>query len=337
MYRALRFVLATVVFVAVASATDSLAQRRAPLTPPDTGTGSVDGRIVLPSGFAGGRGLKVTIRNSFSPISTLYADRNGEFHFEGLRAGQYTVEVIDPNQKFDTVSHNLTLLPGSRAIIDMYLRVRDLNGTAPKPAGVTSVSELDSRTPPEARKEYERSVKLAKKGKSNEAIASLKRALEIYPDFPKAHNDLGVQYLRAGRVEEAFQHFETAVQLDPGAFNPRLNIGIVLVDRGDYKRAIEELTRAIAIDSSHPAAHLSLGIALFETNQLDDSFQELQKSLLLGRDAFVVAHYYEGLILASKGQSVEAIDRLETFLAKVPTGPLSDRARQLVARLKGSG
>jgi Flp pilus assembly protein TadD len=322
--------------VTVSAAAPCHAQRRV-LGPVDTDTAVVDGRLVLPSGYASGRGLKVTIRTSMSPVNTIYSDRNGEFHFDHLKMGQYVVDVADPEERFDTVSQSVSLLPGVRVVLDVYLRERDIKGTRPKVAsGIASVSEIDAHVPPDAMKEYERSVKLAKKGKAVEATASLERALEIYADFPKAHNDLGVQYLRVGRTREAVEHFETASKLDPGAFNPRLNMGVVLVDQGDYARAIEELTRAVAIDSSQPAAHLSLGIALFETQRLDEAFQELQKALLLGRDAFVVANYYEGLILASKGQHAEAVERLEAFLAKVPTGPLADRARNLAARLKGT-
>jgi Flp pilus assembly protein TadD len=55
------------------------------------------------------------------------------------------------------------------------------------------------------------------------AAARFEAALQVRPDWPEAHNNLGIALASQGRIAEALTHFERAVQLKPDFTVARVN------------------------------------------------------------------------------------------------------------------
>src|SRR5262249_33130957 len=175
--------------------------------------------------------------------------------------------------------------------VNLTISLKEKNAPAEKSSGATvSTAELDEQVPGPAKKEFEKAATLANSGNEAEAVEHYKRALEIFPGYLKARNDLGVQYMKLKRLAEAQEQFELAAELNPKAFNPRLNLGIVLVKQKHYLDAREHLRIADSVDSSSPAVHLYLGIVAVETDELPESERELKKALSMGGQEFVITH-----------------------------------------------
>jgi Flp pilus assembly protein TadD len=177
-------------------------------------------------------------------------------------------------------------------------------------------------------------VTLLKRGRTQEAIEELKRAIAIFPEYVKAYNDLGVAYIKLDRIEEAIRALEKSAALDPGAFNPRLNLGIANVRRQNFAGAEPHLRLAAAIDASAPLAHLYLGITFWKTERADQAEDELLKALSLGGGDIVVAHYYLGQIYARRDRIADAIAELEAYLKDSPEAADASRVRQQIAELR---
>ena len=64
-------------------------------------------------------------------------------------------------------------------------------------------------------------------GRTADALAHYQAALRFKPDFPEAHNNLGVLLVNLGRTDEAITHFEAAARLHPDYQNER-NLGVML-------------------------------------------------------------------------------------------------------------
>jgi tetratricopeptide (TPR) repeat protein len=60
-----------------------------------------------------------------------------------------------------------------------------------------------------------------KSGRSEDAIAEYRRALQLNPDLPVAHNNLGAALVRAGALEEAKEHFRAVLRIQPANVQAR--------------------------------------------------------------------------------------------------------------------
>jgi tetratricopeptide (TPR) repeat protein len=298
-----------------------------------TGGSSISGRVVLPSGHPVGDRIRITLSTNNDPGMALYTDSNGYFNFDNLSQGNYFVEVSGDPRSYEPVTEQVRLMRGMRVTLTIPLRLK--KGMAAANTGkVVSTAEVDQNIPAQARKEFEKATKLSLEGKLEEAVARYLQAIEIYPPYLMARNDLGVQYLKLKRFDEAIEQFEAAIEISATSFNPRLNIGITLVEKKRFNDAIAHLNEAISIDSSSPAAHLYLGIASVEIDEIETAEQEIRRALALGGAEYAVAHYFNAQVFLKKGEREAAIRELKTYLEKLPNGEHVERARALLEEVQ---
>jgi tetratricopeptide (TPR) repeat protein len=69
-------------------------------------------------------------------------------------------------------------------------------------------------------------------GRFEDSIKTYKHALELNPDNPSTHCNLGYGLLRIGRLDEAIQHFMDALRLDPAMDVARHDLAKALEARG---------------------------------------------------------------------------------------------------------
>jgi tetratricopeptide (TPR) repeat protein len=89
---------------------------------------------------------------------------------------------------------------------------------------------------------------LAKAGKIDrldEAIRYLTRAVQIRPDFPEAHNALGICYLTRGQLDKAVTEFSEATQQKPDYASAHNNLATALGELGRNDQAIHEFSEAV--------------------------------------------------------------------------------------------
>jgi hypothetical protein len=98
---------------------------------------------------------------------------------------------------------------------------------------------------------YYRGKELDKQGKHAEAIVELKKALEIDPNFGKAHLMLGVEYTVQNRHEEAIGEYRTAIGLRMDNVNMAIahyNLGSEYRHKGMLKEAQREFKESLRLD-----------------------------------------------------------------------------------------
>ena len=332
----LRFCLALMIIESVGAASRAFGQRAGSTNrASESATGSIEGRVVLPSGQPVPGRIRITLSTMNDPGLALYTDSNGGFIFSNLRAATYYIEAAGDPKAYEPVVEQVRLLRGTRhSGLIIHLRERTPESNMNATGGTVSIGEADSQVPAAARKEFDKATRLVRENKIEEAIESFKRAIAIYPDYLMAHNDLGVQYLNMGRLQEAQDRFEIAIELNVKAFNPNLNLGIVLVKQRNFSDAMERLNRALSIDSSSAAAHLYAGIASVEIDELQNAEHELSSSLSLGGVALSAAHFFLARVHLKKGEAQRAARELTLYLEAQPNGEYSAVARRLLEQLK---
>jgi tetratricopeptide (TPR) repeat protein len=127
------------------------------------------------------------------------------------------------------------------------------------------------------------------------AIATLKRAVERYPDYGPAHSMLAFMLLLS--------------QLT--GWN---------TDELSGKQAAALAKRAAELDDSDPWAHMALGYLAFSMRRTDEAVEEFQHALELNPN-FAAAHGYLGFALAMAGRADEAIPHCEQAIQMSPQDP----------------
>ncbi|HVI83526.1 MAG TPA: tetratricopeptide repeat protein [Chthoniobacterales bacterium] len=85
-------------------------------------------------------------------------------------------------------------------------------------------------------------------GRFDEAIAQVKRAIELDPLSLVINTDMGNTYMRSRRYDEAVAQLQKTVDLDPSFYYARWNLGSALAAKGDIKGAIEEYEKARSLN-----------------------------------------------------------------------------------------
>ncbi len=110
------------------------------------------------------------------------------------------------------------------------------------------------------------------------------QVVELQPDDPNAHYNLGVAFGRNDMPEEEIGEYERTIELEPSHFGAHYNLGNVLLRIGRAEDAVEMLNKAILISGEFPPAHFMLGVAHFESGRFDDALAATRQGLEIDPD-----------------------------------------------------
>ena len=298
-----------------------------------TGKGSIRGRVVLPGGAFVSESFKATLSTVVGPQLTVYTDSQGSFEFPDLVPGNYEVTIESTGSQFDVITQSVQVFRGAPSIITITLREK--NGSSQRAITKSiSVGELSADIPKGAKKEFDLATRASAQNKTDEAIAHLRKAIGIYPNFVMARNDLGTQLLSQGKLDEAAEEFQHAVQIDDKAFNPKLNLGIVLVQQHKFIEAAPVLDQALILNPDSPAARLYAGIAQLALGHLDNAEKHLKAAYTIGGSSYVLALFHLGQVFMNRGEREQALQAFEAYLREAPQAANADQVRKLIAVLR---
>lgn len=80
---------------------------------------------------------------------------------------------------------------------------------------------------------------------SEQAIETLREAVEAFPDRPSPRNNLAVALIRAGDFQGAREQLDRLLQIDPGSFTARFNIAAIYAKQTNAVDAVTWLRQAM--------------------------------------------------------------------------------------------
>ncbi len=87
------------------------------------------------------------------------------------------------------------------------------------------------------------------RGNFKRAIESLLKAVELNPDEPRYHNNLGICYRKTGKNRQAEEAYRTAINVDPDFADAYLNLGILFeMVFEDTEKAIENYEKYVTLE-----------------------------------------------------------------------------------------
>ena len=162
---------------------------------------------------------------------------------------------------------------------------------------------------------------LVQRGRYEEALPFLERALELDGEFePTYWNYRGVIALH-GDHDEAEAHFLRALDLDPELTQAHFNLGIFYQIKGDYVRALEHFRQVVLKEPEDFEAYTKLGECCVALGMEKEAEAFLAKALTVRPD-FLDAEVGILSLYLKQNRHKEAEELLEEFLKLHPdVGP----------------
>lgn len=158
---------------------------------------------------------------------------------------------------------------------------------------------------------------LNQEGRSAEAMAEFRAALELKPESVQANNNLGFALDRAGQFDEAIKYYRTAIEFAPDFAEARYNLANAYVHAGNYPDAIREYGEALRLKPDLPEAHYNLGVALDLAGRTAEAMTHYERAVEL-REDYGEAHSSLGADLDQAGRSEEALRHLNAAVQLIP-------------------
>jgi tetratricopeptide (TPR) repeat protein len=268
-------------------------------------------------------------------------DSTGRFFFGGLRAGTYNIKVITFGTNYEETTQTVSLvsLPIGRgryssdiAYVDIYLKLDPRRVNTGSGGAATVIFAQD--VPDDARKLYKKGAAQLD-DKKDEGLESLKKAVEIFPNYYDALDRLGSEYVLRKQYEEAAPYLIRAIDVNRRSYSSYYALGVASYNLKNLPAAIEALHAATVISPQSINAQLFYGMVL----RIDGSFEKAEKALLqaktLAKNAPVAEiHWQLGLLYEKTARYKEAADELERYLKIEPKAANAEQIKKLIEHLR---
>jgi len=276
--------------------------------------------------------LVIFLQSALTPFNVrTMADLGGSYKFKNLRPGIYSLIVAVP-----LVGEMTRTIEIGPSFADPKGRVT-LNLTFDSKPDTTAktISAAALSIPSSAKTEYRKAQDCLARNDTPGAIAHLKKAVELAPQFSAALNNLGTIAYQAKNYEEAADYFRQALKQEADAYAPLVNLGGALLSAGKVQEALEYNLLAVKARPDDALAHAQLGQSYFFLGRLDMAEVELKKSKALDPAHFSYPQLVLAEIYARQQNPASAIMELEEFLKLHPDSDRAPVLRTLIQKLRG--
>ena len=120
------------------------------------------------------------------------------------------------------------------------------------------------------------------------------------PQSETAHYGVGRALLEKGRTEEAIGELRKAIKLKPDDYEARNNLGVALVGKGETEAGIAEFEKTLALNPGSAQAHYNLGVTYFQEGAMEKARGEFEATLRLKPDDGDARGYLEKMRAVGK-------------------------------------
>jgi serine/threonine-protein kinase len=149
----------------------------------------------------------------------------------------------------------------------------------------------------------------------DEAGREFRRAIELSPNYPNAHDGYGFYLKASGRHDEAIRECRRLRELDPLSPFAHVSLGWAYYFARDNDKAIIECKKALELDQNSTFAYRILGFAYLQRGKFNDAVAALKKAVKFSSGGLAFeAHLGYAYAMAGKTPSaLKVLRELEKF------------------------
>jgi hypothetical protein len=263
-------------------------------------------------------------------LASAAASDSGEFRFDGLKQGVYTVSVNEPG--YEPVSVKLDLSGASQKDVAICLKRSAKIQDSPKS---TTISAHELSMPAKARDLMESGKRKLYEGKDSAGgVGDFQQAISLAPGYYEAHYQLAMAYLSLGNGGEAEKCFRKSIEVSGDKYGEAdVRLGTILLDQGKATEGEKAIRRGIQLDPSFWLGYYELGRALLNQKRIRDAQDSAEHAKLLAPGTAIVYRLLVNIHLQQKDYAALLQD-IDEYLRLDPDSPAGLRAKELRAQIQ---
>jgi tetratricopeptide (TPR) repeat protein len=261
------------------------------------------------------------------------SDSDGSFALYNISPGNYDVTVTNG---VDEANQRVRVSSSGEVTVDFRL-ANGSSGDGHKAGNGSTVSLSRYNVPAKARSLYEKAVHLRTQGKLDQSRDKVNAALAICPKFSEALTLRGTLQVAAGRKDEAVADYQQAIQYDASYPLAYLALASLLNSTGRFNESLPLLGQAERLAPGAWQTYFELARANFGKGDFALALHNVARaSELQGgpQKESPELHLIRGYTLVGLSQIPLAIQELEAFLVREPSGRSADNARKVLNQLR---
>jgi len=209
-----------------------------------------------------------------------------------------------------------------------------LHRLGPVEGRVISASSLAA--PKDARKAFEKGQQAMNKRQPEEAGQDFEKAAQLYPEYATAWYQLGEVRVAQGRFEDAQRSFEAAIQADPKYIEPYLSLSALEARQKQWPQLAETTSQALRLDSyDYPQAFFLNAVANYNIRNMDAAVKSARGAEKLDSQGRIPGSWQLlGMILANRGEFVEAAEQMRGYLQFAPHASDAEAVRARLSQIE---
>lgn len=199
-----------------------------------------------------------------------------------------------------------------------------------------TISATSAMAPKDARKAFEKGVERERKDKLDDAEKNFEKAVESYPKYAAAWNELGRIHEQRNETEDAKKAYQQALASDAKFVNPYEGMYRLAARESKWQEVADTSNRVIHLNPyDFPGAYFYNAVANLNLHNLDAAEKSAREAVKLDtRHQNPKTEHVLGIILAQKQDYSGAAEHLQAFLKLVPSGQESDQVKQQLAEVQ---
>ncbi len=264
-----------------------------------------------------------------------FSNQNGEFVLQGgeIQGRSYIRVELGYGREFE---YEFRLGRGGPMIINIRADEikRTIVDTKAQTATGLSVSFAGLEAPKEAALDMDRARDLFAKKKYDKAAEALREALQLYPKYPEALNELGMVYRMQKRMPEAEKAFNEAIGYDPNWVTPYINLGSLAMVNNQVDKVANLGKKLAELNPNLGAGYFYSAAACLSAGNLLEAKQSALEAERRNHADVPQVHLVLARIYQALGDTKPYADQLRAYLKDAPSAENASEVNTELRRIK---